>query len=88
MFPKGAKTMPANPPENMQAFYIGSNALSADWTHADLKTAVAHATELVNDRTNNQDTVFIVKVVKVVSREAAPVTVTNFKAPRKVKAHG
>lgn len=86
MFPKGARTMPANPPADLKPFYVGSNSIPADWSHADLKTAVAHATELVNDRTNNQDAVFIVKVVKVVHRKAAPVTVTNFKAPRKVKA--
>jgi hypothetical protein len=81
MFPKGARHMPAKPPADLQSFYIGSNALPANWTHADLKTAVAHATELVNDRDGSQDEVFIVKIVKVVRRKEAPVTVTvtNFK---------
>jgi hypothetical protein len=88
MFPKGGKHMPAKPAANMQTFYVGSNATPADWTHADLKTAVAHATELVNDRDGAQEEVFIVKVVKVVKRKEAPVTVTNFKAPRVAKTRG
>lgn len=88
MFPKGARNMPANPPADLKPFYIGSNAMPTEWSHSDLKTAVAHANELLNDRSNNQDSVFIVKVIKVVRRKSAPIEVVNFKTPRVKKTRG
>lgn len=85
MFPKGLRNMPPKPALGLKGFYVGSNAMPENWTHADLKTAVAHATQLVNDRETGQEEVFVVKIVKVVRRKEAPVTVANFKPYREPK---
>lgn len=73
-----SKTIPAS----LQKFYVGSNSIADGWSHADHKTALEHATELVN-ADGGPDEVFIVEVKTIVRKKEAPVTVTKFKAPKK-----
>lgn len=75
--------IPKKMPENLQAFYVGSNNLTADWTRATLKEAIEHGNSLVEK--SGYDEVFIVKIVKVVRRKTVPAVVEAFKPVKRVR---
>jgi len=55
--------------------YVGSNALTKDWTKNSIKEATAHATELV--RSGACDEAFVVKIVRVVRKKPLAVTIQD-----------
>ena len=59
-------------------YYVGSNSIfSRGWGHPTETKAIQHAKELLDEQ--NQDEIFIVKIVKVVKRRVAPVEIVNIK---------
>lgn len=74
------KMHPKKMREGLKRFYIGSNSLTPDWTHASLKDAEAHATKLI-DRDGYED-VFIVEIKRVVRRKKQPVVSEPFKGSK------
>lgn len=65
-------------------FYVGSiKALRDNWGHATLADATKHATEMIQNRPNfgpeTDEPKFIVKIVRVVRKKAAPVVVEDVK---------
>lgn len=79
-FPAGKPTQ-KKMAEGLRQFYVGSNNLTVDWTHADLATAVEHAQELVRTA-GGPDEAFVVEIRKVVKRPVAPVKVVDFKTAK------
>lgn len=67
-------------------FYVGTNRVLANkWGHPTLEKAIAHAKRVINGEDNGhggphqEEVVFVVKIVKVVRRAPAPVTVKDVK---------
>lgn len=63
-------------------FYIGSNSVftrenNKGWGHKTIDGAIIHARSMI--QLEGKDEVFIVKIVKVVTREKAPVKVVDVK---------
>lgn len=60
-------------------YYIGSNSVfnrgTSGWGHRTLEGAITHAQSMI--QLENKDEVFIVKIVKVVKRKAAPIEVID-----------
>jgi hypothetical protein len=83
-YPEGSRHQQKTPAPGMKKFYVGSNSMPSNWTHDDHKGALEHATELLNAE-GGPDEVFIVEVKTVVKKKTAPVIVSKFKAPRKLR---
>ena len=60
-------------------YYVGSNSVfnGRNWGHPTENLAIKHAQKLMED--NDQDEIFIVKIVKVIRRKVAPVEIITIK---------
>lgn len=59
-------------------FYVGSKSVfTKDWGHEKLADAVAHATELLEERDGEEQ--FVVQIVRVVRRKPQPIVVETVK---------
>lgn len=59
-------------------FYVGSpTALTRGWGHKTLAKAVAHAEQVLDERSGELDYTFVVQIVRVVRRQRTPALVSK-----------